>query len=186
VPDGIVVDVLRAGPGAGDFAFTPGFSVNGVGLRVGKSEKPLLSAGSFSIGSVALHVFARVEAGSKAGGVQLQLAELAAGVAGAGGGNGVAQGVLGDAGKGPNGLAPAFSPALAVQKHDSGPILVQLRAGDGDGPWWLAIQKGFGPLYIEQVGFGAEHVNDQLHASRCCSTAASRCSASPPRSTTCS
>jgi len=163
VPDGIVVDVLRAGPGAGVFAFTPGFSVNGVGLRVGKSEKPLLSAGSFSIGSVALHVFARVEAGSKAGGVQLQLAELAAGVAGAGGGNGVAQGVLGDAGKGPNGLAPAFSPALAVQKHDSGPILVQLRAGDGDGPWWLAIQKGFGPLYIEQVGFGAEHVNDQLH-----------------------
>nr|HET7858303.1 DUF6603 domain-containing protein [Caldimonas sp.] len=76
---------------------------------------------------------------------------------------GVAQGVLGDAGKGPNGLAPAFSPALAVQKHDSGPILVQLRAGEGDGPWWLAIQKGFGPLYIEQVGFGAEHVDDQLH-----------------------
>ena len=32
---------------------------------------------------------------------------------------------------------------------------VSLRAGDGDGPWWIAIQKGFGPLYLEQVGFGA-------------------------------
>ena len=35
VPDGIVVDVLTAGPGAGAFAFAPGFSVNGVGLRFG-------------------------------------------------------------------------------------------------------------------------------------------------------
>ncbi len=33
------------------------------------------------------------------------------------------------------------------------PGQVSLRAGDGDGPWWLAIQRGFGPIYIEQVGF---------------------------------
>ena len=162
VPDGIVIDVLRAGPGAGVFAFQPGLSVNGVGLRVARSERPLLDTGSFSIGSVALHVFARVDASTKAGGVQLQLSELAAGVAGAGGGNGIAQGILGDSGKGPSKLAPAFSPALAVQKHGSGPILVGLRAGDGSGPWWLAIQRGFGPLYIEQVGFGVGTENDQL------------------------
>jgi hypothetical protein len=31
---------------------------------------------------------------------------------------------------------------------------VTLRAGPGDGPWWIAIQKGFGPLYLEQVGLG--------------------------------
>ncbi|HEV7574746.1 MAG TPA: DUF6603 domain-containing protein, partial [Caldimonas sp.] len=162
VPDGIVIDVLRAGPGGADFAFAPGISVNGVGLRVARSERPLLDTGSFSIGSVALHVFAHVDASTKSGGVQLQLSGLAAGVAGAGGGNGVAQGILGDSGKGPSKLAPAFSPALAVQKHGGGPTLVGLRAGDGSGPWWLAIQRGFGPLYIEQVGFGVGTENDQL------------------------
>ena len=35
-------------------------------------------------------------------------------------------------------------------------MLVTLRAGDPPGPWWLAIQKGFGPVYIEQVGFDAK------------------------------
>jgi hypothetical protein len=25
---------------------------------------------------------------------------------------------------------------------------VSLRAGDGDGPWWIAIQRGFGQLYL--------------------------------------
>ena len=42
---------------------------------------------------------------------------------------------MGDTGSGANALAPAFSPALAVQKHGSGPILVSMRAGEGDGPW---------------------------------------------------
>ena len=164
VPDGIVIDMLRVGPGAGVFAFTPGISVNGVGLRVARPEKPLLDTGSFAIGSVALHVFARVNDSTRAGGVQLQFSELAAGVAAAGGGNGVAQGILGDSGSGPNKLAPSFSPALSVQKHGAGPVLVGLRAGDGSGPWWLAIQRGFGPLYIEQVGFGVSVQSDQLRS----------------------
>jgi hypothetical protein len=69
---------------------------------------------------------------------------------------------MGDAGHGSGQLAPRFSPALAVQKHGTGPVLVSLRAGDGDGPWWLAIQRGFGPLYIEQVGFGVTVRQDQL------------------------
>ncbi len=69
---------------------------------------------------------------------------------------------MGDAGSGSGKLAPKFSPALAVQKHGTGPVLVSLRAGEGDGPWWLAIQRGFGPLYIEQVGFGVTVRQDQL------------------------
>ena len=162
VPDGIVIDLLHVGPGVGAFAFVPGISVNGVGLRIARDGRPLLDTGSFSVGSVALNVFAQFSGSARAGGAQIQLSELAAGVGGAGGGNGVAQGILGDSGSGPNRLAPAFSPALAIQKHGSGPVLVSLRAGDGTGPWWLAIQRGFGPLYIEQVGFGVTLQSDQL------------------------
>ncbi|HJR23144.1 MAG TPA: DUF6603 domain-containing protein, partial [Dongiaceae bacterium] len=145
----------------GQMDFAPSLAVNGIGLRVSRSSGALLDAG-VTLGSIALHLFGRVTASELAGGVQLQLSDLAAGVANASGGNPIAQGMVADAGKGPEKLAPAFSPALAVQKHGSGPILVSLRAGEGDGPWWLAIQKGFGPIYIEQVGFDTTVTQDQL------------------------
>ena len=161
VPDGIVIDVLTVGPAAGDFAFAPGFSVNGVGLRFGARDGPLVDT-ALTIGSVAVYGFGRVEAGDRAGGVQVQLSDLAVGVGGAQGGNPIAQGIMSDSGSGPAKLAPKFSPAIAVQKHGTDPVLVSLRAGDGDGPWWLAIQRGFGPLYIEQVGFGVTVRQDQL------------------------
>ena len=161
-PDGIVIDVLNAGPGAGQFAFAPSFSLNGVGLRFGKESGPILDVGGVTLGSIALHLFGRVGSLPLAGGVELQFSDLAVGVGGASGGNPVAQGVLSDSGQGSSKLAPAFSPALAVQKHGNNPVLVSLRAGDGTGPWWLAIQKGFGPLYIEQVGFGVTVRQDEL------------------------
>ena len=161
---GIVIDLLRVGPAVGAFTFAPGVSVNGVGVRVARNERPLLSTGSLSLGSVALHVFGQVGSGPLAGGVQLQLSALATGVGGASGGNGVAQGLMSDTGSGSKRLAPMFSPALSVQKHGAGSVLVGLRAGDGDGPWWLAIQRGFGPVYIEQVGFGVTVRQDQLQS----------------------
>ena len=69
---------------------------------------------------------------------------------------------------GPKPPKPAFSPALAMQKHGNGALAVTLRAGDGDGPWWIAIQKGFGPLYLEQVGFGVTNAERRASsASRC-------------------
>ena len=62
-----------------------------------------------------------------------------------------------DAGSGRNKLAPKFSPAVVgAEAADATDVLVTLRAGDPPGPWWLAIQKGFGPVYIEQVGFDAK------------------------------
>jgi hypothetical protein len=162
LPDGIVVDVLDIGPGAGAFTFAPSVSVNGVGLRFTKNAEPLLQVGEVSLGSIAVHLFGRVGSAPLAGGVDVQLSDLAVGVAGAQGGNPVAQGIMNDSGQGSSALAPRFSPALSVQKHGSGPVLVSLRAGDGTGPWWLAIQRGFGPLYIEQVGFGVTVRDDQL------------------------
>lgn len=156
---GIALGLLET---AGALAFKPSLSANGLGIRISKNSGPLVNAG-LSLGSVAIHLFGKVGDGIEtAGGVQVQLSDLAVAVSGAQGGNPVARGLTGDSGSGPNGLAPAFSPALAVQKHGSGPVLVSLRAGDGDGPWWLIIQKGFGPIYIEQVGFGVTVREDQL------------------------
>ena len=133
--------------------FTPNLVVNGVGLRIGKSSGPLLDAG-ITLESVALHAFAAFDSsGARSGGVQLQFSNLAVSAGGGKGDNGIAQGIMRDTG--PTPPKPAFSPALAIQKHGNDPVAFTLRAGDGDGPWWIAIQKGFGPLYLEQIGFGA-------------------------------
>ncbi|MBK9316487.1 MAG: hypothetical protein IPM55_19920 [Acidobacteria bacterium] len=140
--------------------FTPSLAVNGVGLRIGKSSGPLIDAG-FTLESIAVHTFAKIDSGGvKGGGVQLQFSNLAVPTSGAKGDNGIAQGVMRDTG--PTPPQPAFSPALAVQKHGSNPVSFTLRAGDGDGPWWIAIQRGFGPLYLEQIGFGATMPNGRL------------------------
>ena len=134
-------------------AFQPKLVVNGLGLRLGKQSGPLIDLG-LSIESVALHVFANISSsGVAAAGVQLQFANLAVPAGSAGGDNGIAQGLMRDTG--PTPPKPMFSPALAVQKHNNGNVAVSLRAGDPPGPWWIAIQKGFGPLYLEQVGFDA-------------------------------
>ena len=159
VPDpGLLLRVLHVGAAPGDFSFTPGIEIDGVGIRVARASGPLLELSSLTIASVAVHAYGEVGVGTGVGGgIQLQLSDLAVGTAGAtGGGNGVAQGVMKDAGTGPTKLAPRFSPSVSVQKVPTGPdVLVGLRAGDPPGPWWLAIQKGFGPVYIEQVGFDA-------------------------------
>jgi hypothetical protein len=140
-------------PNALPLRFAPSLVVNGLGLRVGKSSGPLLDAG-ITLESIALHVYAALDAGgAKSGGVQLQFSNLAVSASGAQGENGIAQGIMRDTG--PTPPKPAFSPALAIQVHNSGPVQVSLTAGDGTGPWWIAIQKGFGPLYLEQIGFGA-------------------------------
>ncbi len=157
-PAGIAVGVLDSAT----MTFKPSLAANGIGIRIGKNSGPLLNIG-VSLGSVAVHLYGEVSStGTLSGGVQLQLSDLAVAPSNAQGGNSVAKGIMADGGNGQNQLRPAFSPALAVQKHGGGPVLVSLRAGDGDGPWWLVIQKGFGPIYIEQVGFGVTVQQNQI------------------------
>ncbi len=154
---GLLLRFLHVGAGPGDLTFQPGIEVDGVGIRIARTSGPLLEVASVSLASVGLHLYGEVGVGTGiGGGVQLQLADLAVGTAGASGGNQIAQGVMKDAGSGDTKLAPRFSPAVAVQKQPSADVLVTLRAGDPPGPWWLGIQKGFGPVYIEQVGFDAK------------------------------
>ena len=92
-----------------------------------------------------------------------------------------------DAGSGPNKLAPAFSPALAVQKHGSGPGARLAARRRGQRPVVARDPEGLRPA-LHRAGRLRRHGRRRTssRASRSCSTAACRCSASPPRSTTCS
>ena len=151
--------------GTDEIHLTPGIEVDGVGIRIARAEGPLLDLAGLSLGSVALHVYAEVGIGTGiGGGAQLQLTDLAVATAGANGGDAVAHGIMKDAGNGGSKLAPRFSPAIAVQRRPNAPALFTLRAGDPPGPWWLAIQRGFGPVYVEQVGFDAKVEQRQLRS----------------------
>lgn len=163
-PAGVAIGLLNV---AGtSIAFEPSLSVNGVGIRVGRSSAPLLDT-PLSLGSIALHIFAQIGAGELLGGAQVQLTEIAAAVGGAEGGNPIAQGMLSETNSGSAALAPAFSPAFSVQTRSAaqgGGIAFNFSAGEGEGPWWLPIRKQFGPLYIGQVGLGTQVANDTLQS----------------------
>ncbi len=151
VPAGLTVELLDLPP-AGAPRPRPGLVIGGLGVRIARASGPLLDAG-VSVGSVAAHVFAGIDATNLAGGVHLELAALGVGLAGASGGdNQVAQGLMAQSGQGEEAPAPRFSPAVAVQKHQGEPVRVSLSAGPGAGPWWLTIQRQFGPIYLEQIG----------------------------------
>lgn len=153
-PPGLFLGLLKDGE------LDPRLACDGLGIRVSRSAGPLLDAG-VSLGSLALHLFAAVDADGVAGGVQLELAGLGVAAGGAEGGNSVGQGMLAGA-RGEGGLEPAFTPALAVQGRRGGPIAVSLSAGEGEGPWWQRIQSSFGPLYVEQVGLGVREREQRL------------------------
>jgi len=165
VAGGLGLDLLVV-DGGGGVEFQPGLTVGGIGLRFAKTSGPLLDAG-VTIEDVAFHVYADIEvsgAGDVAlsGGARLELGGLSVGLGGASGGdNPVASGMLSSGGA-QESPKPRFSPALAVQKHGSDDVLVTLSAGDGVGPWWVVVQKGFGPIYVEQVGFAVTMAQDQL------------------------
>ncbi|OYT89030.1 MAG: hypothetical protein CFE46_00930 [Burkholderiales bacterium PBB6] len=156
---GLFVGFLSTTP---TLAFSPSLVVNGLGLRVGKATGPLLDTG-LSIETVALHLYGGIDStGLTGAGIQLQFQNLAVPMAGAGGNNPIAQGLMRDSG--PTPPRPAFSPALAVQQHGSGGVSVSLTAGEPPGPWWLAIQRGFGPLYLEQVGLDVPTRDGQIQS----------------------
>ena len=79
-----------------------------------------------------------------------------------GGSDRVASGVIRDSSSGGTGPKPTFSPAISVQTRTGPGVVVRFRAGTGDGPWWLPIQRGFGPIYLEQIGLGVTYAGDDL------------------------
>jgi large repetitive protein len=164
--DGLVIELLRM-HGATPSPFF-GITVRGIGVRVARKAGKLLDT-YVSIDSLALHSLLVV---TSAGGVtdvggQLEFGNLAIAFGSATGGtNKVATGLMKDSASGAEKPQPRFSPALAVQSHAGGAPRFDLRAGPDPGPWWLAIQHAFGPVYIEQVGFGVTRDGDKVMAAR--------------------
>lgn len=152
VDPGLQIGLLST---SGGLDFAPTLAVNGIGIRIGRSNAPLVKS-PIALGSIAIHAFARVETGEVLGGAQVELAEVGAAVGGGSGDNAVASGLLSETNDGDAALAPAFSPALSVQTLSGGGFRFGFRAGEGSGPWWLPIRKGFGPLYVDQIGLGAQ------------------------------
>ena len=172
-PPGLSVMIVET---AGQPRFIPPLiTVDGVGLRLYRRSGALLDTG-ISIGSIGLFGLLRIDAagpGVTDGGLALQLADIAiAPAAASGGSNGVAQGILGNtkqSGGGGDGTAlkPKFSPELALQKRQGAPDFAwSLTAGPGNGPWMLHIGRSFGPLRIDDVGFGDEVTNHKVTSIR--------------------
>jgi large repetitive protein len=171
---GLSVLVLDDTGGNYKVAASPVLVVNGLGLRVSRGSGALLDTG-LQIGSVAAYGLIEVSGhGVQAAGGKLELADLGVVVdRAAGGDNSVAQGVLGNAAAGGSGgsgdntpLRPQFSPSLALEMPAGGPLKWSLRAGDGNGPWWIAVQRSFGPLRIEQIGFAVDQDGSTVHGLR--------------------
>jgi hypothetical protein len=167
------LSMMLVDPAATPPFIPPVITMDGVGLRLYRRSGPLLDT-VISVSSVALFGLLKVDAsGVTDGGLALQLADIAISPASAASGNnGVAQGILGDAkqsggGGDPTPLKPTFSPELALQKRQGDPdVAWSLTAGPGDGPWLLPINRSFGPLRIDDVGFGDEVVSGKVTSIR--------------------
>ena len=164
VTPGLTVYAVRGvrTPGSPDtyaFSFEPGVTVAGVGLRFTNTTGPLLDLGAVSLDGIAFRVYAEAVSAGVGGGAQLELTGLSFAPNGGAGTNPVASSILADAGESSPSARPAFSPALAVQKHPGDEdVSFTVRAGPPPGPWWLVIQRQLGPLYLEQIGFNATEV----------------------------
>jgi hypothetical protein len=157
-PPGIVISLLTVS--GAEVTPTPGIAIDGVGVRLGKNSGPLIDEG-LRLDSVAVHLFGSIQLDSSqhiayGGGFEFELGGLAVPLGGGGGDNAVAQGIMHDAGGSGSPPRPAFSPTIAVQDHGSG-VEVSLSAGSGDGPWFLPIQRAFGPVYLGEIGLGVDY-----------------------------
>ncbi|MCE3246191.1 MAG: putative transcriptional activator [Geminicoccaceae bacterium] len=162
----LAVSLPTAGADPLDAAVDPAIRIRGLGLRALAEEGGHLVDLVASIDALAIHgVYERDAAGVSRAGGRILLVNLGVPLGrAAGGGNPVAAKVLsGGAEERPTGdqaeLRPAISPQLVILREGPPPAQVSFSAGEGEGPWWLPIQKRFGPLYVEQVGLGTEPVD---------------------------
>ncbi len=77
-----------------DFQLNAGFSIAGLGVRVGKNAGPLLNLGIMSIDAIGVHLYGEAVPAGLGGGVQVQLDGLAIVPSAAGGDNAVANNIM--------------------------------------------------------------------------------------------
>ena len=179
MPSGLTLDVLHV-PASGPPTVRPELTVGGVGVRLARTSGPLLAT-AVTIESVALSLFADVAVpdgmvhASGRRGWNWPAWRSAWAVAATATTRWPAGCWLGAAAS--DQPQPRFSPALAIQKHGTDAAFVSSPRATAPGPWWVIIQRGFGPIYIEQVGLAVTMASAQTRlASGCWSTARSACS----------
>jgi hypothetical protein len=164
-----IILVVHDGDG---FRFEPELRIEGLGVRVSSPSSDKLFDLGASVRSVAVHT-ALHRRGTGTGSVQhigahFKLDDLGVPLGAATGDNPVAAKIV-SGGADPqqpgdqSSLTPAFSPAVIAWSDGTG-ASVLVRAGDPPGPWWLPIQRSFGPMYVEQVGVGSVEEGDSTTA----------------------
>jgi hypothetical protein len=170
------LDVLLLSAPAGDFTpaqleLRPWIRANGVGMRVSGDPGPKLIDLVASVDAISVHGayerdFGRTADGGlvRAGGrVLLDRLTIPIGRA-ADDRNPIASKLLAPGGQGgdPAEPAPALSPALVLVRQPPAPVRMQVRMADGEGPWWVPVQRKFGVIYIEQVGLDTQESGGTL------------------------
>lgn len=159
----LLLSIDEAG-GGDEIQLEPSLRAGGLGARIGGAEGAKLFDLGVSVRSIALHGV--IEAGAHLGsdfeivrsGGHVTVNELALPIGRAEGGeNPVANKVLGQSRESGTELAPVLNPELIVW---SDPPSVDLRLGPGSPPWWLPVQRSFGPLYVEQVGVNTMYTGE--------------------------
>lgn len=164
-PTGLTLQAVRLTDTSVEFA--PGLVVGGLGVRFSRASGPLLDAG-ITVDALSLLGFGLVQSGGTGvqlgGGARVEIEGIGVPLGGGDGSNPVAEGLMPPADSDEDAPAPRFSPSLAVQKHPGRDLAVSLRAGPGSGPWWLAVQREFGPIYLEQIGFAVDQDGTRIRA----------------------
>lgn len=159
---GITLELFRLGADTDAPALAPALSAIGLGVGLQRADgTPLVSGRGFSLGSVAATAFFRasLDGGFAIDDLGAELAitrfGLPLGQASRTGGNPVASSLLGSGTGLDDGDQATASPTIDVFVARRGGEL-RVRFAGQDGPVWIDMQRGFGPVYIERVGVKPE------------------------------
>lgn len=145
--------------------FAPAIQVADVGLRIDHPTGGKLVDLVAGVDAVELLASLALGTGADGGDLELGFDNLTVPIGIAQGSNPVAAKVLspnneesqtGD----PEDLAPALSPRIELSLLPAPGVTFRLDAGDP--PWWIAIQRAFGPIYVEQIGGDIEESDGEL------------------------
>lgn len=157
--------------------FNLGVQLHGIGVALGKADgTALVSETYLRLGSVSAVMFMDIEtqpglqvlhggAGMRLGGFGLPISSA---LGSGGGSNPVASNLLGSGGSGSSsGDAQSVNPAADVDvwywddpANVGGPL--QVLIGGQSGIFWIPIQAGFGPVYIDEIGLGVTNTTVSL------------------------
>jgi large repetitive protein len=156
---------------SGSFTFTPELHCAGVGIGLaGADDAPLVNLSQFRMGGFNGYFFFDAEFSgglnfsSLGGGLELAQLGIPLGLATGAGGNPVATNLL-QSGGAPGDSHPV-NPGVDVSawywSGPSGDSTFHIQFGGQTGVFWIGVHSGFGPIYIDQLGFNVDSTQVDL------------------------